>query len=427
MRSKIAGWVKKKSAPSALSFVPAEVEESVEELDNPACGMYQMFTLAVEQEPDIKELQWCMGRSLVLVFFQIGHYRKRPLDEAALQHMERVLDELSRNNKDVILRIAYDNTGKGLEHEPETLDRILGHMEQMSPLLHKYASCIYIVQGLFVGSWGEMHTSRHLSTAKLARLEQKLRNCLGEGTYMAFRRPMQYRRIHKTVEPNAATGIFDDGILGSRENLGTFGTQSQRQSGWEGSWNREEELQFLSELARYAPVGGEAVLGSSARYPWTFSDTLGLLAGMNVSYLNSAYDVRVHSAWEKMVFPHRGAWKGMNGKDYIFRHVGYRYRVKAVHCSLCQDMLSLSITIKNDGFSRAYQPVRPYIQIGGERSYFEKDLQELGPGEECVLKTFAACSSGEILLGASRMKDMREVLFANTPVSTGQILLGTVR
>lgn len=424
MKNKLTDWAKRKYNRSSSPFLPAEIRESTEELHNPACGMYQMYTLAVEQEPDLEELHWCMDNSLVLVFFQIGHYRKIPLDETAIRHMDDVLAELSRAQKDVILRIAYDNTGKGLEQEPETFDRILEHMEHLAPLLHKYTSCIYILQGLFVGSWGEMHTSRYLSADKLVRLEKKLRQCIGAETYLAFRRPVHYRKIHKMTAPEFGTGIFDDGILGSSENLGTFGTQSQKKVGWEQPWSREEELQFLTELSRYAPIGGEAVLGDNPIYPYTLPDTIDLLTRMHLSYLNSAYDSRVHRAWEKMTYHQRGAWNGINGKEYIIRHIGYRYRVTEVRCSPEGEALHLSITIRNDGFSRAYRAIHPYIRTGEERSYIEYDLQNLLPQQQCTLHVRVASGSGEILLGASWMPDRREVRFANRGIAGGQILLG---
>lgn len=65
----------------------------------------------------------------------------------------------ARHDKDMILRIIYDDEGKGMEHEPAGLSQIQSHMDQLGSIIYKYAAHIYTTQGLFIGSWGEMHTS----------------------------------------------------------------------------------------------------------------------------------------------------------------------------------------------------------------------------------------------------------------------------
>ena len=54
-------------------------------------------------------------------------------------------------------------------------------------------------------------------------------------------------------------GLFDDGILGSETDLGTFGVEPGSEAGWGSPWSTEDELIFEEQLCRYVPQGGEVL------------------------------------------------------------------------------------------------------------------------------------------------------------------------
>lgn len=405
-------------------FRPQAVGESTRVLYCPGCGLFHMYTLTAGEDADLEKLGWCMDGAFVLVFYQIGAYRDRALDDQALIPLRRVLITLRDAKKDIILRVAYDNSGKGLEHEPESFERILGHMEQLRDILGSCSDRIYLFQGLFVGSWGEMHTSRYLGTDRLEQLAEKMRDILGPRPYLAFRRPMQYRRLYEKISRWARTGLFDDGILGSDNDLGTFGIQSPEEAGWGNPWRKKEELVFIGKLAGFAPIGGEAVLGDHSSYPYSLAETLELLQKLHVSYLNGDYDNRVYHAWEEMIFTGKGAWRGMNGKDYILRHIGYRYRIRRVEAKPVREGLYLEITVVNEGFSRCYRRIKSYMRTGsGWEWELQGKLEELPPGKELTMGTHLPFSEGALVFGAVT-EDGDPVPFANEPSDGWEVLLG---
>ena len=61
--------------------------------------------------------------------------------------------------KDIIFRAAYDTEGMGLKNEPQDISLIYVHLRQLGGILRKYEQNILVVQGLLIGSWGEMHSS----------------------------------------------------------------------------------------------------------------------------------------------------------------------------------------------------------------------------------------------------------------------------
>ena len=72
----------------------------------------------------------------------------------------------------MILRVCYDTEGKGMEREPQRIFVVQRHMQALGSLAERYADAILTVQGVFVGSWGEMHTSRFLRPDQICLLAQ---------------------------------------------------------------------------------------------------------------------------------------------------------------------------------------------------------------------------------------------------------------
>ncbi len=60
---------------------------------------------------------------------------------------------MADSDKKWIVRFLYD-WGENEQYEPENLDIILQHMEQAGDVIREYHSCIYTLQGLFIGNWG---------------------------------------------------------------------------------------------------------------------------------------------------------------------------------------------------------------------------------------------------------------------------------
>ena len=90
-------------------------------------------------------------------------------------------------------------------------------------------------------------------------------------------------------------GLFNDGMLGSESDLGTYGDTARRDAtspSYKGT--RKEELAFQNNLCRYVPNGGEVIFNN------TLSDletSVSALRTMHVSYLNADNDGRVMEKW----------------------------------------------------------------------------------------------------------------------------------
>ena len=235
----------------SFNFVKACLTETTDELRNPARGWYQIYPFYVEEKPDFSKLSWCgkNNDTLALIIINIGAYRERDLDEIAATHIQEIIQFFVGHHYDIILRVVYDHEGKAVEREPFFFYQVLAHLKQLVPILTEFSKDIFVYQGMLVGNWGEMHTSRFLTSDKLNALYDVLKNLVSSTTYLAVRKPVQWRSLHpedcgRLELTRDHCGLFDDGIFGSESHLGTFGEERRETAGWESAWQTQDELEF---------------------------------------------------------------------------------------------------------------------------------------------------------------------------------------
>lgn len=84
-------------------------------ITNPSRGWYEIYTFQAEEKAALEELKWSLheGETLALVLVDIGSFRERPLDPAALENIRKILAFFEENQRDVILPSGLRPGGKG--------------------------------------------------------------------------------------------------------------------------------------------------------------------------------------------------------------------------------------------------------------------------------------------------------------------------
>lgn len=335
------------------------LEKAENHAANPKRGWYSIYPFTLPDCPDFKELQWCLKaeEALCLVRICIGNYAAQNFDAPALAAFEDILFFFASHNKDIILRIVYDDEGKGMEHEPAGLSQIQTHMNQLGSIIYKYAAHIYTTQGLFIGSWGEMHTSKFCDRQSLCRLIQSFYQAVHGSVCMAVRTPEQLRSIEmglseytdsaSRMQILSLTGLYNDAITGSATDYGTYNADETAHA--DGKWGRSAELAFQQERCMYIYNGGEVIT------PNPYNDgasAIETLTKMHISYLNSQYDNAVLQKWKEQ----KTAGSAESVWEQIDRRLGYCLVLSGVKAAdkNCSQFL---ITIKNTGFAALYEPV----------------------------------------------------------------------
>ncbi len=380
-------------------------EESAAELDNPYIGWYQIHTYTLSDGPsnDLAPiLEQDYGPGLVLLQFNLRNFSQVPVSEAGLRQLSDILDAWHSRGRQLILRFLYDWENRPEETEPDSLEQILEHMSQTAEVVNLHRDCVHIIQGIYVGSWGEMHGSRYANPQDMVTLISHLASVTDPSIFLAVRTPGQWRAVMDACQAGAPEGIchgslparlglYNDGLLGSETDLGTYGESNPGASAGESS-PRASEIQFQNSLCNQVPNGGEVVIDNPYNdFPSAVQD----LAAIHVSYLNDAYDQAVLSKWQADSYAGEGPFRGMNGYDYIARHLGYRYVLKSSSLSLPapgEDSAVLCLALGNTGFSASYRDFDVTLRWehpSGQEEHVQQvdaDTRSWLPGQEILLE-----------------------------------------
>lgn len=343
------------------TFSPAELSESTAVLNNPCQGLYRIVRYVLTEEGQTADAVMEYDLPLVLLEINLRFYRTCSISTAALTQLDEILNNWSHSGAGLILRFLYDWEGIAQITEPESLNTVLTHMDQVSETINCYASSVYLMQGIFIGNWGEMHGSRFSDSASIQTLALHLHEVVTPSIYLSVRTPAQWRMItgldkgtFGDQSPIAGRlGLFNDGMLGSRSDLGTY----EDLPSLSGKGTREKELAFQNHLCQSVPNGGEVVHNT----PYNdLPAAVCYLSTIHASYLNADYDPVVLKKWRKTLWKGKGAFHGCDGLHYIQTHLGYRYTVRRFSLrktGLLRPKLALRINLENTGFGNALKPL----------------------------------------------------------------------
>ena len=389
-----------------VNYTPDACAESTEELQNPYIGWYQIhnYMLSDTASYDLSEILDQEHRAgLALLEFNLQNYADRPISDYGLSLLDQVLESWQSTGRQLILRFFYDWDGNALEAEPRDLSLILTHISQTSEAVNRYSDCVYLLQGIFIGPWGEMHGSRYANNEDMITLTSHLASVTDPEIFLAVRTPQQWRLLADSEEPidrSAAfngslasrLSLFNDGMLGSDTDLSTYAPDSDfGEFSYNQKRSRQDELAFQNRLCAYVPNGGEVVVPNPYNdFPAAVTD----LSAARVSYLNSAYDEAVFSKWRAALCTEASPYHGMNGFDYISRHLGYRYVLRSSECAQAlpwEKTAELTVTLENIGFSNCYRPFDVSLiltEAATNRTFtlpVQTDTRFWAPGEQVTL------------------------------------------
>lgn len=420
-----------------ISFRKASLQELCGDYVSPGRGWYHIYTFRPDQQ-DEEQLRWLPfeeHETIALLRLDIGAFRSSSIDDKTLAFIQRILTRFAEAGKDIILRILYDVDGRGMAHEPAAFDLVCDHMRSIGSVVAEHAREILLVQGLFVGSWGEMHDSKYLDPKSIRRLYVTWRQATGGMIPISVRKPVHMRILEtddtvdarkkhaKTqLSEKARIGLYDDAILADDTHMGTFGDKTRREASYEESWCAKDEYAFIHKRMNQVLVGGEAIGGKELGS----SEIVEQLKALPVSYLNSIYHPDTMAYWKSMTAPDGGSLY-----SYIGNHMGYRLVVRDVKWKRRQ----LMITIENNGFARLYEDVAVELAAQDEQDHWQSrvvdaDLRMIEPGTKrliCVENLEESFGKGgyRLYLRAIRKRDGREIRFANEGADS-PLLIGTI-
>lgn len=406
-------------------YTPEKFTESADQLSNPGRGYYHIsgYVLRDSDSPTSFVISPADAplEKLILLEINLRNFADGPLSENALSQLDSLLSQYSSMDKELILRFLYDWDGQAYQTEPESIQIILDHMEQTSAIVNRYQKNILTLQGLFIGSYGEMHSSRFTDSESLLLLGNQLARVTDPRIYLAVRTPRQWRlltgadsfeELSETSPFYGRLGLYNDGMLGSWSDLGTYPSD-----------NREQEILFQNLLCQNVPNGGEVTVENPLN---DVPAAVSIMSDMHISYLNSVYESDVLSKWKSTVWHSTDCYDGISGFDYIGLHLGYRYVLKdSLFQPADRGPECLKLFLQNRGFSANYHPLHFWITVLTQDGTpilqipLKQKVSDLPSGETVcftVTTDFSSLAPGtyQLFFDTRQISDSRQILYANT-------------
>ena len=335
-------------------------EESIEEISNPDQGFYRPVYVKINENGAM------YNKDVINSQTQLYHLRcdisafsaaannvaDKPLTDNALKGLDALLSCLKENDKNAIVRFAYDPGYNGSADKEPALDVMLGHVESVCSVLNRYVYTVTAIETGLIGPWGEMHTSAVANPEHITPLINAFLTVASEIPVLVRTPEMIYNYINVSddkveeisISPDEKAyrlGLYNDGYLGSESDLGTY-------------LNRERDINFLSAQNAHLPFGGEVTVPDSPLH--NIEKCLPEMNKIHLSYLNVEWDNRVINKWKNSYYTEAcGLEKQYYGKTaftYIQNRLGYRLVLKnsVFTYSASSEKLNVRLTLQNAGF-----------------------------------------------------------------------------
>lgn len=354
----------KPELPAGTDYVQQlDYTESTANISNPDQGFYHPLLVTVTKTGATYSASAISTTRLCHLRFDLSAYSaaaggsSEPLTQAALDGIANVFETMRKRDKNAVVRFCYDKNYGGNANQEPPLATMQKHAQQFCPIVEKYSAVVTALELGMVGPWGEMHTStaaqnnatvnaliktflENTSTVPVTlRTPSRIYNYLGItvndiGTYQM---PESVYRL----------GLYNDGYLGSDNDLGTF-------------TNRQKEVAFFSKQNEHLPYGGEVTVPESTLH--NITTCLPEMYQMHLSYLNEEWNDTVVNGW-KTATVNAGCAKadalyyGQTAYTYIQNHMGYRFVLKNSTFTYPEKLeyLKVSLTLDNVGFGNMYK------------------------------------------------------------------------
>ena len=384
--------------------------ETVETISNPAAG-YSSTIWPTCRPGNTPVYNPTAG--LVLFFIDIGEFSSGvngtyhddgtytegvdyDLDDAFFQAWDETFSNCRKNGCMIAMRFRYDDLGKD-NPEPATFEQVLHHIEQIknSGLLEKYSDIIAFVEAGIVGKWGEMHGGKYVTVDYKARVLEAMLQAVPAPIPVTVRTPdifaewagierkelNNFELIDSITESEYSTtiqenkdrvGLFNDGYMGSINDLGTFS-------------NREIETDWINHQTLTSYYGGE--FSGNHEFAQSFDtylpeNAIPEMYKTHLSYINS----NIFPFYKDFTFSEEytvdgvdnSAYYGQNVFKFIRDHIGYRFVIRKSELTPVVEQggdVTVDFKIENTGFANVIPDVQSYVILekGGIFTYAEAD------------------------------------------------------
>jgi hypothetical protein len=340
--------------------------------------------------------------------YNLNTFKSNSISSSYLDWIQRDLDVIRSNGLKVHLLFSYNFNDGSTSDAP--LSVVLGHIDQLGPVLRRNADIIAFMDAGFIGRWGEWHASTNgltSSSSKRQILERLLSN-LPSNRMVVLRYARDKKEIYGSSamsEGQAFRGSYqsrvghkNDCFLASTDDQGTY---------WPlDSGSLSSQKNYLSQENLFLPQSGETCGYSAPR-----SDCPTALAELRQMRW---------STLGRLPSDFVSRWSSQGCYNDISKRLGYRFRLLSgvIPGSASRgSTLAISLRMTNEGFAGIYNQ-RNMELVLRNRSNGQETRLSVNPGEDVRLFMPAAGETKDMTLRVSLPSGMSSGdhdLFLNLP------------
>ena len=342
------------------------------------------------------------GITLMQAYCYLTDYYDQPIAEEKLAQLQRSLDRVREAGLKVLLRFVYEkNSTRKLG---PTVETILTHLDQLSPIIQHNKDIIYVLQAGFVGAWGEWHSSANYIEEDhpgLAAIIAKELEVLPKDRMIQLRVMPKYKRwvleepvINSSVildsanaftgVPAARLGFADDGFLANKTDGGTWSEPPFYAN------PGNPEFDIVTKESPYMAVDGELFWSDQGGEIDGIRAALRLrlhhFSSLSITHSYSGYEGKRYSIDRWMETPlteeevrrenlpiSDGYFRNYYGKpvertqfEYIRDHLGYRIELQSARFQnqvSSNGLLPVKVELINRGFATLINPRSVYFVL----------------------------------------------------------------
>lgn len=323
--------------------------------------------------------------SQIYCLFYLDTFLKSNLNQSYLNHIRANLTNIRNAGRKCILRFAYtDNSddnnqndipdileNAALDTEPE-LAQLLGHIDQLKPILQEYADVIAVLQAGFIGIWGEWYYTDHfvdnpaqpdvISAQQYERRKAvvlRLLDALPATRMVALRYPLLKKKMFGRETPITANEAFQNTPLA---RLGVHNDAFLNSYGDSGTFQSEADRTYLQAESLYLTMGGEVNQPESGAPARGCVNALSEMSKYHWSYINTDYYIPTLQSWKQGRCIHNTS----NIAGSMLDRLGYRLVLKkGTYPTTARPggNLTIQIELVNEGFAAPFNPRDLYLVL----------------------------------------------------------------
>lgn len=363
-------------------------EETIEKIDNPDRGFYYPVSISCKPQGMNKDFKIPKANQLIHLRLGLKQFTQKGngkqdfnLTVEMIDTLNEYLQQIRQSGGTAIIRFAYDDFEGIADLEP-SMEQIEKHIQQLKPFFEQNEDVITCVETGFLGPWGEQHTSKIVTSENMKKIVKRMLEIVPSSRTINVRKPQwycDYRNIAiNQIEQNQTTeneeayrvGIFNDGYLGSKSDLGTFR-------------DRKKEIQWLNQQAKHTLYGGEVVKGTQdldekGNLYNSLEHIQKEMFETHTSYLNCLWNDQVIKKWKETIYTGEDLkYQGQSGYTYIENHLGYRFVLRKAKLQKeyeKNENFKVELQLENVGAGNVVNQKKTYLILKKENQLMAKEL-----------------------------------------------------